>query len=433
MTGTSDVPPAEPLSSPEPSPLAIPKRARLNFWAILLGTAVDVVLTYAGGLFILTLVFVWFEDQTLLVLLLFGLAMTAFGGYVAAAVAGRRSLAHGLGVGVLSLASGVVLERLTGGESALQLPLWFDIVGYGLTIPAGGLGGWVRRRFWGERLTIPAPRPGLYPNLRQAVWLLILSLVVTLLVAVAVGLVVQLALRGRGGITRWAVPAVLIGAAAGEALILVWAVRRARAPLAEVFPFRRVHLGRVWPAALTVGGAAILFSELVNVIHRAFAIPQVPIDPNNLFGGLEGMFWATVVFVVVLGPVAEELLFRGVILRGFLSRYTTRKAIVISAALFGVVHVNPLQFPVAMVLGMLFAWWRVRTGSLALPLSGHALYNSLILTFPRLTPGAAPSVIEIEAGWLLQPLWLDLTGVALFLVGILQFARATRGNLPPQV
>lgn len=308
--------------------------------------------------------------------LILGLTMTAIGGYIAAAVAGRRSLAHGLGVGILSTVGALALTWLQGGDDS---PLWYQALAYGFTIPAAVLGSWVRRRFWGEGAERTRPRSGAYPNLTQAVGLLFLLIFVTGVVGVAAGFVAAPALRGRAPLPAWGVMALLAAAAAGDTLILLWAARRARAPAGEIFPLRAAGVAGFWPAVVTVSGAVILLSEATNLLLRAFSMPRVPVDPSGFFAGLEGGLWAAVIFVVVLGPVAEELLFRGVILRGFLSHYPARKAVLASALLFGIFHVNPFQIVTATVLGVVFGWWRVATGSLLLPLLGHGLYNALVL------------------------------------------------------
>ena len=60
-------------------------------------------------------------------------------------------------------------------------------------------------------------------------------------------------------------------------------------------------------------------------------------------------------YSTLLGPIAEEVLFRGLILRT-LRPFGKRFAIVMSAVLFGMFHGNLLQAPCAMVIGLLFGY-----------------------------------------------------------------------------
>jgi membrane protease YdiL (CAAX protease family) len=84
------------------------------------------------------------------------------------------------------------------------------------------------------------------------------------------------------------------------------------------------------------------------------------------------------VSVCVLAPVCEEMLFRGVILRGFLARYPRWHAIVASSLVFGAAHLNLYQLFVGLVLGVLLGWLYERTRSLVPCIGLHAFYNAAV-------------------------------------------------------
>ena len=77
------------------------------------------------------------------------------------------------------------------------------------------------------------------------------------------------------------------------------------------------------------------------------------------------------------GPVLEELLFRGAITKALLQQYSPTKAILLSALLFGVFHINPAQILPAFLIGILFAWTYYKTASLIPCILMHILNNSL--------------------------------------------------------
>ncbi len=98
---------------------------------------------------------------------------------------------------------------------------------------------------------------------------------------------------------------------------------------------------------------------------------------------LEGTFdymqtsWAGILLVALVGPVVEELFFRGGILRVLLR--TCRRpwvAIVVSGLIFGIVHMNPAQVVFASLAGMLLGWLYWRTRSLIPCMVVHVLNNS---------------------------------------------------------
>lgn len=87
--------------------------------------------------------------------------------------------------------------------------------------------------------------------------------------------------------------------------------------------------------------------------------------------------WVGIAGIALLGPVLEELLFRGAITKVLLQRYSPARAIVYSALVFGVFHLNPVQVVGATVAGLLFAWLYWRTGSIVPGVLVHIFNNSL--------------------------------------------------------
>lgn len=82
--------------------------------------------------------------------------------------------------------------------------------------------------------------------------------------------------------------------------------------------------------------------------------------------------------VCILAPVFEEILFRGIVLRGLLQNGTSPIiAIILSSFLFGLAHLNPWQFLGAGFLGAIFGYVYYRTKSLWLVMFLHALNNMI--------------------------------------------------------
>ena len=76
----------------------------------------------------------------------------------------------------------------------------------------------------------------------------------------------------------------------------------------------------------------------------------------------------------ILGPLCEEVLFRG-LLAGRLARYGQKPAAFVSALLFGLYHANLSQFCYAFLLGLLLAYAYFYTGTLKMPVLLHILIN----------------------------------------------------------
>jgi hypothetical protein len=137
--------------------------------------------------------------------------------------------------------------------------------------------------------------------------------------------------------------------------------------------------------------------------------------------------------LVIVAPVTEELLFRGIILRGLLSRYRPAVAVILTALLFAALHVNPWQGLSALCLGIVLAWFYLRTGSVALCVLGHAMSNGLSIVF-TLIPWDIPGMTDTAdlTNVTFQPWWLDLSGLVVLVIGLWVFRRATPPIPEPQ-
>lgn len=85
----------------------------------------------------------------------------------------------------------------------------------------------------------------------------------------------------------------------------------------------------------------------------------------------------------IVAPIFEEVVFRGLVLRGMLRNYHPWVAIAQSALIFGLIHMNPAQTVSAFFSGLLLGWLYYRTRSLRLCMTLHALLN--LLAFVSLT------------------------------------------------
>ncbi len=90
------------------------------------------------------------------------------------------------------------------------------------------------------------------------------------------------------------------------------------------------------------------------------------------------------ILIVVVGPVTEELFFRGALYRSLKPRAGIRGALILSAALFAALHMDLVAFVPIFTLGLLFGWVYEQTGSLAAPITIHLLHNGFMLYFASL-------------------------------------------------
>jgi membrane protease YdiL (CAAX protease family) len=109
---------------------------------------------------------------------------------------------------------------------------------------------------------------------------------------------------------------------------------------------------------------------------------------------------------VLLAPVLEETLFRGIILHSFLKRMTTWKAILASSVLFALFHMPPFRVLVSLPTGLLLGWLYSRYRSIVPTIAVHAVVNavgvalSLVALGKMGTDGATPTGIQAVAAGL---------------------------------
>ncbi|HBM81691.1 MAG TPA: hypothetical protein DD426_12810, partial [Clostridiaceae bacterium] len=93
----------------------------------------------------------------------------------------------------------------------------------------------------------------------------------------------------------------------------------------------------------------------------------------------------SILAIVVIAPIFEETLFRGVILRGLLKNYGVLKALIVTSVLFGILHFNIAQLITASILGLMLGFIFIKTGSLILCILFHALNNGLSIIIYELS------------------------------------------------
>jgi len=83
--------------------------------------------------------------------------------------------------------------------------------------------------------------------------------------------------------------------------------------------------------------------------------------------------------VAIVTPIAEELFFRGYVLDAINRKHGDWTAIIWSAMLFGLVHLDPFTVGQAFMGGIMYGWIRMRTGSLLPSIACHLIWNILAL------------------------------------------------------
>lgn len=201
-------------------------------------------------------------------------------------------------------------------------------------------------------------------------------------------------------------------------IVIWWGWRKTRASFSSIFPLARFRIEFCIPILITIIGLAILTSEIDNYIRLIVPMPAKLVEVFNFINEKSSLGFQIFV-VVIFATVSEELLFRGLILNGFLRNYSFKKALLWSAFLFGILHLNPWQFHGAFLGGLIWGWWVAKTRSLWPSLLGHSLNNICAIFIHEFILFEMPG--ESVSAVVFQPWWLNVSGLVLSACGIYWF------------
>ena len=158
-------------------------------------------------------------------------------------------------------------------------------------------------------------------------------------------------------------------------------------------------LSKPWGTLLWVA----LFS-LGTIIPLSFLYEQLGIEMDEntqqIITSMMKEPWGYVA-VGILAPLAEEVVFRGAILRtllGIMSKKNHWVAIMISAAIFGIVHANLAQFINALLMGLILGWMYYRTKSLVPGILLHWVNNTMAYVLSNIMPQSDGKLIDLFHG-----------------------------------
>ncbi|MCD8072076.1 MAG: CPBP family intramembrane metalloprotease [Alistipes sp.] len=174
----------------------------------------------------------------------------------------------------------------------------------------------------------------------------------------------------------------------------------------------------------------ILWGLVLVVVTSMVIEPLLELFPakylDDMYNSIGRGGWAMLT-TIVMAPLLEEILFRGIIQQNLSVGMGKLRGILTAAAVFGLIHVIPQQAVNAFFIGIILGYLYVRSGSLVTPILIHGLNNAiafLILILSRgdvqFTRGMFPSpvfywivygaccLVVVLAGWML---WRELARI----------------------
>ncbi len=161
--------------------------------------------------------------------------------------------------------------------------------------------------------------------------------------------------------------------------ILYFGYRKAQTSIKNVFPAKLFNPLILLPMVLFLLAAHVFLNDINTWVAKVLPAPAWFWELFDNILNTESGAWGAFVKVVVIAPIIEELIFRGIIMHGFMRNYPKLLAIFFSGLLFALFHMNPWQFPATFMLGCLLGWIMIITRNILACILGHAINNLLVL------------------------------------------------------
>lgn len=137
---------------------------------------------------------------------------------------------------------------------------------------------------------------------------------------------------------------------------------------------------RAWLIILISIAIAIGLNNILFVTNLAAYSPGYQEAAEKLYAPSFGM---QIVYTVLLAPIIEEFVFRGLIFKVLRKWIPFVFAMSISAVLFGLYHGNLVQFVYAGICGLLFAYLCEKFKTILAPMFSHMIMNLVAVTMTQ--------------------------------------------------
>lgn len=147
--------------------------------------------------------------------------------------------------------------------------------------------------------------------------------------------------------------------------------RQVRAASKKVFSFRSV-------AGILLLSHGMYFFVSLLLMAADSLVPDIMAEYNMLMedNGIGSLTFFSTIATLVLAPLSEELIFRGLTLHYLKKTGLAFWAVnFIQAALFGISHLNPIQGIYAFLLGLVLGWLCKSFKNLTAPMLFHMFFN----------------------------------------------------------
>ncbi|WP_027338599.1 CPBP family intramembrane glutamic endopeptidase [Halonatronum saccharophilum] len=251
-----------------------------------------------------------------------------------------------------------------------------------------------------------------FPGIKGSIFLVVIGLILMTLNSIIIGAVIGLVMGIRLGAQGMAVEEitqivdatimqninyVAIGSAFISNLILIAiGIKKQAINLKELLfeNKEKVNLKLLAIIGLSAIILPLFVGEIVNFFMHILGVSYSEVEGvSEVTRGVVG-----IIFGLVLAPIFEEIIFRGIILEGLSTRHSKKVSIVVSALLFSAYHFNLIQLLPTFILGLFLGYVYIKTRSVLVCIYAHFVYNIVPVLLSQIDFGESPSSVP-ELGY----------------------------------
>lgn len=191
------------------------------------------------------------------------------------------------------------------------------------------------------------------------------------------------------------------------------------------FSYRNALQLRQLIALISVAVGGCVFISITLTIWQTIFPGEFQQYSNVMSNFSTSSPWLTYCYVLLIGPISEELIFRGAILDRLYLAFPFWTANLLQALLFGIYHMNLVQGIYAFVLGAVLGLVRVSTGTIFASIGTHIIFNATSYVLQLVFPSGQKISIVIFAGVYLLATLLFADGYGILKISMSRIKRTS--------
>lgn len=190
----------------------------------------------------------------------------------------------------------------------------------------------------------------------------------------------------------------------------------------DIFRIRMPKLEQLAIVPFIAVSASILVSLLMQFINTIYPFPDQYTEQLMGLFKMSDSLWVMLGVIALAPGICEEIMFRGFLMR-FFEGNSKKMAVVVSALLFAIFHLDPFRLIPTFLLGLILGYLTIRSGSIVNSMLSHTVNNSVAVLVASF--GSSVWMKPLLRGADSLQWWLALPAALVLAIGLWLFHRVT--------